>query len=206
MGITDKLPLLNSKSKIVKIIGYVLYAFVILMIIGAMAPAPSDDEGTTDTTTDATKSSQTTQKEEPETEDYDTYGWLLSALDISNLVQEKSPVISEEITNMEYDTAKQDILDLSRDVESALDESKEYSDHPKYKNMKGEYEMALSRYVSGYSKMVDAIDLMDTSDPRDIDMEKIKDLIVRATNDINTGVSHMDNFNRELAAMSGLTE
>jgi hypothetical protein len=176
------------------------------MIIGAMAPAPSDDEGTTDTTTDATKSSQTTQKEEPETEDYDTYGWLLSALDISNLVQEKSPVISEEITNMEYDTAKQDILDLSRDVESALDESKEYSVHPKYKNMKGEYEMALSRYVSGYSKMVDAIDLMDTSDPRDIDMEKIKDLIVRATNDINTGVSHMDNFNRELAAMSGLTE
>ena len=43
MGITDKLPLLNSKSKIVKIIGYVLYAFVILMIIGAMAPAPSGD-------------------------------------------------------------------------------------------------------------------------------------------------------------------
>ena len=47
MGITDKLPLLNSKSKIVKIIGYVLYAFVILFIIGAMAPAPSDDKGTT---------------------------------------------------------------------------------------------------------------------------------------------------------------
>jgi hypothetical protein len=39
MGLTDKLPLLNSKSKIVKIIGYVLYAFVILMIIGAMAPS-----------------------------------------------------------------------------------------------------------------------------------------------------------------------
>jgi len=43
MGISDKLPLLNSKSKIVKIIGYVLYAFVILMIIGAMVPAPSGD-------------------------------------------------------------------------------------------------------------------------------------------------------------------
>jgi hypothetical protein len=41
MGITDKLPLLNNKSKIVKMVGYVLYAFVILMIIGAMAPAPS---------------------------------------------------------------------------------------------------------------------------------------------------------------------
>lgn len=45
MGITDKLPLLNSKNKIVKIVGYVLYAFVILMIVGAMLP--SEDNGTT---------------------------------------------------------------------------------------------------------------------------------------------------------------
>jgi len=48
MGITDKLPLLNSKSKIVKIVGYVLYAFVILIIIGAMAP--SEDTETTAST------------------------------------------------------------------------------------------------------------------------------------------------------------
>lgn len=47
MGITDKLPLLNSKSKIVKIVGYVLYAFVILMIIGAMAPSKDNGMSTT---------------------------------------------------------------------------------------------------------------------------------------------------------------
>ncbi len=41
MGLTDKLPLLNSKSKVIKIIGYVVYAFVILMIIGAMSGDPS---------------------------------------------------------------------------------------------------------------------------------------------------------------------
>ena len=42
MGLKDKLPLLNSPSKIVRIVGYVLYAFVILMVIGAMAGDPSD--------------------------------------------------------------------------------------------------------------------------------------------------------------------
>ena len=47
MGIINKLPLLNSQSKIVKVIGYILYAFVILMIIGAMAP--SNDKKTTST-------------------------------------------------------------------------------------------------------------------------------------------------------------
>lgn len=54
MGITDKLPLLNSKSKIVKIVGYVLYAFIILMIIGAMAPS-EDKETTTSDASDAKK-------------------------------------------------------------------------------------------------------------------------------------------------------
>jgi hypothetical protein len=48
MGLTDKLPLLNSKNKIIKIVGYVLYAFVILIIIGALAP--SEDKGVTAST------------------------------------------------------------------------------------------------------------------------------------------------------------
>jgi hypothetical protein len=39
MVIIDKLPLPNSKSKIVKIFGYALYAFVILMVIGAISTA-----------------------------------------------------------------------------------------------------------------------------------------------------------------------
>lgn len=36
MGLIGKLPLLNSSNKIVKILGYVLYAFIILIIIGAL--------------------------------------------------------------------------------------------------------------------------------------------------------------------------
>lgn len=46
MGLTDKLPLLNSKSKIVKLVGIFVYAFVILMIIGAMAPSEDIDTKT----------------------------------------------------------------------------------------------------------------------------------------------------------------
>ena len=38
MSIKDKLPLLNSSNKMVKIGGYVIYAFVFLMIIGAILP------------------------------------------------------------------------------------------------------------------------------------------------------------------------
>lgn len=45
MGLINKLPLLNSQNKLVKIFGYFLYAFVILGIIGAVIP--SEDTGTT---------------------------------------------------------------------------------------------------------------------------------------------------------------
>jgi hypothetical protein len=38
-----KLPLINSSNILVKIIGYVVYAFLILIVLGAILPAPSDD-------------------------------------------------------------------------------------------------------------------------------------------------------------------
>lgn len=38
-----KLPLINSSNILVKILGYFLYAFIILMVLGAILPAPSDD-------------------------------------------------------------------------------------------------------------------------------------------------------------------
>ena len=62
MGITDKLPLLNSKNKIVKIVGYVLYAFVILMIVGAMLP--SEDKGTTSSEVKTTDTKATAEVKE----------------------------------------------------------------------------------------------------------------------------------------------
>lgn len=47
-SIKEKLPLLNSDSKGTRIVGYVVYAFVGLMVLGAILPSP--DTGTTTTT------------------------------------------------------------------------------------------------------------------------------------------------------------
>ena len=81
MGITDKLPLLNSKSKIVKIVGYVLYAFIILMIIGAMAP--SEDKGAT--TSDASEDKETTTSNAKNTADVESSG-VLTAADVGDML------------------------------------------------------------------------------------------------------------------------
>ena len=84
MGITDKLPLLNSKSKIVKIVGYVLYAFIILMIIGAMAP--SEDTGTT--TSDASEDKEATTSDASDakkTADVESSG-TLTASDVEDML------------------------------------------------------------------------------------------------------------------------
>ena len=41
MGIKDKLPLIRSESRIIRLFGYVVYAFVILCIIGLLVPSPT---------------------------------------------------------------------------------------------------------------------------------------------------------------------
>jgi len=51
MGIKEKLPLLNSENKGVRIAGYVIYAFIGLMVLGAILPSPDDGGGTTTTAT-----------------------------------------------------------------------------------------------------------------------------------------------------------
>ena len=40
MGIKDRLPLIRSESRIIRLFGYVVYAFVILFIIGILIPSP----------------------------------------------------------------------------------------------------------------------------------------------------------------------
>ena len=43
MGIKDKLPLLRSEKRITRIFGYVVYAFLILLIIGILSPSETPD-------------------------------------------------------------------------------------------------------------------------------------------------------------------
>ena len=42
MGLKEKLPLINSDNKGIRIAGYVLYAAVFLMILGAILPSQPD--------------------------------------------------------------------------------------------------------------------------------------------------------------------
>ena len=43
MGIKDKLPLIRSESRTIRIFGYVVYAFAILLIIGILTPSETPD-------------------------------------------------------------------------------------------------------------------------------------------------------------------
>jgi len=59
MGIKEKLPLLNSEKKGTRIAGYVVYAFIGLMVLGAILPNPPDTGGETTATTATTTTAAT---------------------------------------------------------------------------------------------------------------------------------------------------
>ena len=63
MGIKEKLPLLNSNRKIVRLLGYVVYAFLGLLILLLIIPTPdvNEDNGATITV----KADNTVTKQEP---------------------------------------------------------------------------------------------------------------------------------------------
>ena len=44
MGIKEKLPLINSDKKGIRIAGYIIYAFIFLNVLGAILPAPDSSE------------------------------------------------------------------------------------------------------------------------------------------------------------------
>lgn len=48
MSISEKLPLINSSNKIVKIVGYAVYAFVFLIILGAILPSDTQTNSIAD--------------------------------------------------------------------------------------------------------------------------------------------------------------
>jgi hypothetical protein len=49
MGIRDKLPLLNSDKKGVRVAGYIMYAFIALVVLDAILPAPDVEVGASTT-------------------------------------------------------------------------------------------------------------------------------------------------------------
>jgi hypothetical protein len=66
MSILDKLPLINSSNKIVKIAGYVLYTFAILIVLGAILPNNNNENANAVSATpeaSSTPASDTASKE-----------------------------------------------------------------------------------------------------------------------------------------------
>jgi len=53
--VKEKLPLLNSDSKLTRIIGYVVYGFLFLIVLGALLPS---EDTTTKTASDKTETSE----------------------------------------------------------------------------------------------------------------------------------------------------
>lgn len=67
MGLKEKLPLLNSSRKLVRLFGYVAYAFAIFILIVIILPSQDVDDSTTEaTTTPATTTKPEEVEEEPE--------------------------------------------------------------------------------------------------------------------------------------------
>jgi len=46
MGIKDKLPLISSERWIIRLLGYIMYTFVALFIIGILVPSPTPEAPT----------------------------------------------------------------------------------------------------------------------------------------------------------------
>ncbi len=44
MGIKEKLPLINSDKKGIRMAGYIIYAFIFLNVLGAILPPPNSSE------------------------------------------------------------------------------------------------------------------------------------------------------------------
>jgi hypothetical protein len=66
MGIKDKLPMIRSENKIIRLFGYVVYAFVILLIIGILIPSETSDTSPSTSIPEASTPTQTPINTSPE--------------------------------------------------------------------------------------------------------------------------------------------
>lgn len=75
MGLKEKLPLLNSNKKGTRIVGYVVYGFLALMVLGAVLPdSPETTAIKEETSTDSAADEATTKSEETTPENTLTVG------------------------------------------------------------------------------------------------------------------------------------
>ena len=174
MGLKEKLPLINSDNKGIRITGYVVYAFVFLMLLGAVLP--SHDEAisvSSEAETPSVGSEANTSKEEILTPDENWTSQVL-ANEIMMLLYEHEGVKAVS----DYDTvvSTQKFSEMNSVAEDALVESQNSNVSEKYLPAKALYEDGLRKYISASSNMLRSI--------RSTNQEKGLRLLDDATSDL----------------------
>jgi len=145
MSIKEKLPLLNSESKGTRIAGYVVYAFVILMVLGAILPSP-DTGGETATTTAATTTASTGTAEGEEEETDPNLEWVASTYVSMAYLLEDMQAVSTAAENMDIDGLAAACTDLKTHVQVAKQLNAEYDVTSELATAKYEWGEALDDY------------------------------------------------------------
>ena len=73
----EKLPLLNSDNKLTRIIGYVVYSFLFLIVLGALLPS---DDTTTKTALDKTETSEAKATDTEKVSNPEEEGWAVKVI------------------------------------------------------------------------------------------------------------------------------
>jgi len=75
--VKEKLPLLNSDSKLTRIIGYVVYGFLFLIVLGALLPS---EDTTTKTASDKTETSEAKTTDTEKVSNPEEEGWAVKVI------------------------------------------------------------------------------------------------------------------------------
>jgi hypothetical protein len=149
LGIKEKLPLINSSSKGIRIVGYVLYGFVFLIVLGMILPS-QDEEISVDSDSD-------TGLDENEAAQSPDQNWTSQVLVTGTLVYLLEKDGSNAVGAYDSVAATQAYSRLKSTAEDALEESSASNVSETYLQAKTLYESGLQKYVSASSTMLKGI-------------------------------------------------
>jgi hypothetical protein len=150
MGIKEKLPLLNSEKKATRIAGYVVYAFVVLIVLGAILPSP-DTGGETGTTTTAATAATTDESAATGTADKEkeidpNLEWMATTYVSMGYIVEDMQAVSTAAEDMDIDEVASRCSDLKAHVQVAKRLNNEYEVSSELATAKYEWGGALDDY------------------------------------------------------------
>lgn len=152
MGIKEKLPLLNSEKKGTRIAGYVVYAFIGLMVLGAILPSP-DTGGETTTTSatttpveDETAATETTEDEEEEISP--DVAWIVSTQVALSYLVDDMRTIGAAAEDVDIDAMTDGYSTFKAHIRAAQQIDADYEVSPDLETAQFEWREALDDYMS----------------------------------------------------------